>query len=275
MEHKERKIGIFDSGVGGLSVLKQFIKYLPFENYVYLGDTARVPYGNKSSETIRRYARECTQFLIEKNVKLIVVACHTVSSVALDEVERIANVPVVGMIKPATKTALFTSRNRKIGVIGTRATITSGAYQNSISENSKEIEFKVFSKPCPLFVPLVEEGFINHPSTKIIAEEYLGEFKGHDIDTLILGCTHYPLLSRTIKEILPDVELIDAGEQAAIFSLRLLAEKKLLLEEKDLISPNPNIEFYLTDLPINFKEIAKTFLGFEVQQLEIVKLSGK
>lgn len=274
MEHRERSIGIFDSGVGGLSVLKQFLKYLPFENYIYLGDTARVPYGNKSSETIKRYARECTNFLINKNVKLIVVACHTVSSVALEEVERISNVPVVGMIKPATKTALFTSRQKKIGVIGTRATINSGAYAKSISENSKEVKVEIFSKPCPLFVPLVEEGFIHHPSTKLIAQEYLNEFTNYGIDTLILGCTHYPLLARTIKEILPEVELIDAGEQAAIYSLRLLAEQKLLQEEKDLIETSPNIDFYLTDLPINFKEIAKTFLGFEVKQLEIVKLAG-
>lgn len=274
MKEKSNKIGIFDSGVGGLSVLKQFLKYLPFESYIYLGDTARVPYGNKSSETIKRYARECTSFLLEKDVKLIVVACHTVSSVALDEVEKISDVPVVGMIKPATKSALVSSRNKKIGVIGTRATITSGAYQNSLVRNTANSNVEVFSKPCPLFVPLVEEGFLNHPSTKLIAEEYLAEFRSIGIDTLILGCTHYPLLSKVISEVLPEVDLIDSGEQAAIYALRLLAEDKLLQEERDDIAPNPNVEFYLTDLTLNFPEIAKTFLGFEIEDTEIVKLAG-
>ncbi|MCX7908286.1 MAG: glutamate racemase [Ignavibacteria bacterium] len=275
MKEEKSKIGIFDSGVGGLSVLKQFIKYLPFESYIYLGDTARVPYGNKSSETIKKYAKECTEFLLSKNVKLIVVACHTVSSVALEEVEKVSAVPVVGMIRPATKSALIASRNKRIGVIGTRATIASNAYQDYITQNSYNSELRVFAKPCPLFVPLVEEGFINHSATKLVANEYLSDFLEMNIDTLILGCTHYPLLTKVIKEILPDVELIDAGEQAAIFSLRLLAENKLLQEEKDNFLPSPNVEFYLTDMPMNFKEIAKTFLGFEVDKIEIVNLSGK
>ncbi|MFN3270456.1 MAG: glutamate racemase [Candidatus Kapaibacteriota bacterium] len=272
MKEKSNKIGIFDSGVGGLSVLKQFIKYLPFESYVYLGDTARVPYGNKSAETIKRYARECTNFLLEKDVKLVVVACHTVSSVALEEVEKISTVPVVGMIKPATKSAIISSRNKKIGVIGTRATITSGAYQNSLSQGSISTKVEVYSKDCPLFVPLVEEGFISHPATRIIAEEYLKEFRTLEIDTLILGCTHYPLLSKVFAEILPEVELIDSGEQAAIFSLRLLAENNMLNEERDEFPQIPDVEFYLTDLTLNFREIAKTFLGFEIEKLEIVKL---
>jgi len=273
--NKESRIGIFDSGIGGLSVLKQFLKYLPFESYVYLGDTARVPYGNKSHQTIQKYAKECTDFLISKNVKLVIVACHTVSSVALDVVEKASNVPVVGMIKPATKSALITTHNNKIGVIGTRATITSGTYQNSlVQSNHNGRKYQVFAKPCPLFVPLVEEGLINHPATKIIAQEYLSEFSEIGIDTLILGCTHYPLLSKVIKEILPDVELIDSGEQAAIYSLRLLAENNMLKEETDSLPSQTDIEFFLTDYSINFKEIAKTFLGFEVEQLEIVKLSG-
>ncbi len=274
MKEKNNKIGIFDSGVGGLSVLKQFLKYLPYESYVYLGDTARVPYGNKSSDTIKRYAKECTEFLLGQNVKLIVVACHTVSAVALEEVEKISNVPVVGMIKPATKSALVVSRNQKVGVIGTRATISSGAYQDSLLMYSKDSKIDIHAKPCPLFVPIVEEGFVGHPSAKLIANEYLSEFKEIKIDTLILGCTHYPMLSKVIKEILSDVELIDAGEQAAVFSLRLLAENKLLQEEGDKMLPSPDVTFCLTDLPRNFKEIAKAFLGLDVEQLEIVKLAG-
>lgn len=269
---KFKPIGIFDSGVGGLSVLKQFLKYLPFESYIYLGDTARVPYGNKSKETIREYARECANFLLEKDVKLIVIACHTVSSVALDVVENIANVPVVGMIEPATKSALVTSKNRRIGVIGTRATINSNSYSKSLSKHFAGNELEIFTKACPLFVPLAEEGFITHQSTKLIAEEYLAELRNSDIDTLILGCTHYPLLSKVISETLPDVELIDSGEQAAIYSIRLLAERNALVEEKDKYFVQPDVKFYLTDIPITFPEIARTFLGYEIRTPDVVTI---
>jgi glutamate racemase len=271
---QNKKIGVFDSGVGGLSVLKQFLKYLPFEKYIYLGDTARVPYGNRSPETIKRYAKECTDFLVSKDVKLIVVACHTVSSVALDVVEQNSNVPVVGMIKPATKSALLLSKNKKIGVIGTRATINSNAYQDALLKSSEKGDVEVFARDCPLFVPLVEEGFINHPATKLIAREYLSDFPNFNIDILILGCTHYPLLSKVISEILPDVELIDSGEQAAIYALRLLAEKNLLVGEKDVISQKPDVEFYLTDYTSNFSDIAQTFLGFEAENVSFVSLSN-
>jgi glutamate racemase len=271
---QNKKIGVFDSGVGGLSVLKQFLKYLPFEKYIYLGDTARVPYGNRSPETIKRYAKECTDFLVSKDVKLIVVACHTVSSVALDVVEQNSNVPVVGMIKPATKSALLLSKNKKIGVIGTRATINSNAYQDALIKSSEKGDVEVFARDCPLFVPLVEEGFINHPATKLIAREYLSDFPNFNIDTLILGCTHYPLLSKVISEILPDVELIDSGEQAAIYALRLLAEKNLLVGEKDVISQKPDVEFYLTDYTSNFSDIAQTFLGFKTENVSFVSLSN-
>lgn len=274
MFEQYKKIGVFDSGVGGLSVLKQFLKYLPFEKYIYLGDTARVPYGNRSPETIKRYAKECTDFLVSKDVKLIVVACHTVSSVALDVVEQNSNVPVVGMIKPATKSALLLSKNKKIGVIGTRATINSNAYQDALLKSSEKGDVEVFARDCPLFVPLVEEGFINHPATKLIAREYLSDFPNFNIDTLILGCTHYPLLSKVISEILPDVELIDSGEQAAIYALRLLAEKNLLVGEKDVISQKPDVEFYLTDYTSNFSDIAQTFLGFEAENVSFVSLSN-
>jgi glutamate racemase len=271
---QNKKIGVFDSGVGGLSVLKQFLKYLPFEKYIYLGDTARVPYGNRSPETIKRYAKECTDFLVSKDVKLIVVACHTVSSVALDVVEQNSNVPVVGMIKPATKSALLLSKNKKIGVIGTRATINSNAYQDALLKSSEKGDVEVFARDCPLFVPLVEEGFINHPATKLIAREYLSDFPNFNIDTLILGCTHYPLLSKVISEILPDVELIDSGEQAAIYALRLLAEKNLLVGEKDVIFQKPDVEFYLTDYTSNFSDIAQTFLGFKAENVSFVSLSN-
>lgn len=267
-----KKIGIFDSGVGGLTVLKQFLKYLPNESYVYLGDTARVPYGNKSKETIREYAKQVTNFLLKQNVKLIVVACHTVSSVALDVVEKNSNIPVVGMIKPAVRSAVVTSRNKRIGVIGTRATISSQSYQKELLRYANITEDKVFSKACPLFVPLAEEGFINHPSTKLIAEEYLGEFRKYMIDTLILGCTHYPLLSKVIADVLPEVELIDSGEQSAVHSLRLLAEDNLLMKDENRIIDKPSILFYLTDVPLSFREIANNFLGYQIENPQIVSI---
>ncbi|MGQ9818506.1 MAG: glutamate racemase [Candidatus Kapaibacteriales bacterium] len=269
---KNKKIGIFDSGVGGLSVLKQFLKYLPNESYVYLGDTARVPYGNKSKETIRQYAKECTNFLLRQDIKMVVVACHTVSAVALDLVEELSNVPVVGMINPAVRSALFLSRNKRIGVIGTRATINSNTYQKTLQSVDDSSQMHIFSKACPLFVPLVEEGFVNHPATKLIAEEYLDEFRKLSLDTLILGCTHYPLLSKIIAEVLPDVELIDPGEQAAIYALRLLAEKNLLADDGEIISNQPKVQFFLTDLSLSFPEITKSFLGYETMSAEIVSI---
>lgn len=269
---RTKKIGIFDSGVGGLSVLKQFLKYLPEESYVYLGDTARVPYGNKSPDTIREYATQCTDFLLKQDVKIIVVACHTVSSVALDLVEQFSNVPIIGMIKPAILSAIVKSRNKRIGVIGTRATISSKSYQKALKNAGGIEENQIFSKACPLFVPLVEEGLINHPATSLIAEEYLGEFREYSIDTLILGCTHYPLLSKVIGEILPGIELVDSGEQAAIFALRLLSERHFLAEKNDKIQGKPSVQFYLTDFPLSFPEIAKNFLGYQVENPEIVTI---
>lgn len=271
MEQK-KNIGIFDSGVGGLSVLKQFLKYLPNESYVYLGDTARVPYGNKSQDTIRQYAVQCTNFLLKQDVKIIVVACHTVSSVALDLVEKLSNVPVVGMIKPAVRSAIVSSRNKRIGIVGTRATINSNAYQKALRSADDFPKMQIFAKACPLFVPLVEEGFVNHPATKLIAQEYLGEFRKFSLDTLILGCTHYPLLSKIIEEILPEVELIDPGEQAAIYALRLLAEKNLLSDNSEMISKQPKIKFFLTDFTLSFSEIAKNFLGYEIETPEVVSI---
>lgn len=267
---QKKKIGIFDSGVGGLSVLKQFLKYLPNESYVYLGDTARVPYGNKSQDTIRQYAKQCTNFLLRQDVKIIVVACHTVSSVALDLVEELSNVPVVGMIKPVVHSAIVLSPNKRIGVIGTRTTISSNSYQNALRSANDFPQMQIFSQACPLFVPLVEEGFVNHPATKLIAEGYLGKFRKLSLDTLILGCTHYPFLSKIIGEILPEIELIDPGEQAAIFALRLLAEKNLLSDDCQIISKQPKVKFFLTDYTLSFPEIAKNFLGYQTDPPEFV-----
>ena len=266
-------IGIFDSGLGGLSVLKQFIRFLPYESYVYLGDTARVPYGNKSVETVGRYAEECTEFLIKKDVKLIVVACNTVSSNALDNVTRVAkDIPVIGMIRPGSLAAYRTSQSKRIGIIGTRATINSKSYEIELKNLSDNQDINIYSKACPLFVPLVEEGMLNNDATKQIAHFYLDEFKSKNIDTLILACTHYPLLANFIKEILPYVNLIDSGEHSSVSALRLLAERKLLKEEKNIFIERPDIKFFVTDLPQNFHIQARSFLGFDVDSPELIDL---
>ncbi len=262
-----KPIGVFDSGIGGLSVLKQLVRFIPYEKFIYLGDTARVPYGNRSVEIVKEYAKQCTEFLIEKNVKLIIVACNTVSSVALDTViEAAGTIPVIGMIKPAAGAALRSTVNKKIGIIGTRATISSNSYGNEIVNLADDYKVNVFSQACPLFVPLAEEGMIRHISTKVIAEEYLNSLKEHNIDTLVLGCTHYPLLSQLFNEILPDVNLIDPGEHSAVAALRLLAESGELVEEKSEFLLKPNIEFFVTDVPALFFEQAKNFLGFGIDQ---------
>ena len=190
---KEKPIGVFDSGIGGLTVVKRISSYLPQEDVVYFGDTARVPYGSKSNSTVVEYSLQDARFLISKNVKAIVVACNTASSTALDELKNSFNVPIIGMIEPGSQMAVKETRNKRIGVIGTRATITNQAYSKTIKSIDPHI--KVFERACPLFVPLAEEGWINHQATRLIAEEYLEGLKQYDIDTLVLGCTHYPILA--------------------------------------------------------------------------------
>jgi glutamate racemase len=272
MAENNKPIGVFDSGIGGLSVLKQFIRFLPYENYIYLGDTARVPYGNRSDETVMRYATECTDFLLKQEVKLIVVACNTVSSVALDTVRKRANIPVIGMINPAAGAAIRASVNKKIGVIGTRATISSNAYEIALTELCQSNEIKVYSKACPLFVPLVEEGMVYHNAARLLADEYLEELKLHEIDTLVLGCTHYPLLSPLLTELLPGVSLIDSGEHAAVNAVRLLAEDKKLVKERDEYIIKPEIKFFVTDVSPTFYDLAQRFLGFPVDSPKLVTL---
>lgn len=270
---KDSPIGVFDSGIGGLSVLKQLIRFLPSESYIYLGDTARVPYGNKSNDIVSRYASESTEFLLNKGVKLVVVACNTVSSVAMDSVRSTAgNIPVIDMIQPASSAALRATNNGRIGIIGTRATIGSSAYPDGIKSLTTDNSVKVFNKACPLFVPMVEEGMMAHSAARIIAEEYLSELKQEKIDTLVLGCTHYPLLSRLLSELMPGITLIDSGEPAAVSALRLLADRDMLKDEKDEYIAKPPIEFYVTDLPMMFYELAKQFLGFSVESPKMTTL---
>ncbi len=249
---RNRPIGVFDSGIGGLSVLKQFIRFLPYEKYIYLGDTARVPYGNKSEETVKRYALESTNFMLEHNVKMIVVACNTVSSVALDTVREQSDVPVIGMILPAAAAAVRATINGRIGVIGTRATINSNAYSEAIYQISNSESINIISQACPLFVPIVEEGWLRHAATRIVAEEYLAPLLQDEVDTLVLGCTHYPLLSQLLTELMPGVSQIDSGEHAAVTAIRVLGEQGALRDERKEYIIKPEVEFFVTDVPSTF-----------------------
>ena len=254
--NSKKPIGVFDSGIGGLTVVHALLKRLPYENIVYFGDTARVPYGPKSPQVIRDYAKDDTEFLLSKNVKMIVIACNTVSAVALDVVQKLANIPVVGVIVPGANAAVAASRSKRIGIIGTVGTVSSNAYPNAIRQSDATAQ--VFSKACPLFVPLVEEGWIEHKATAMIAKEYLFPLSVEKIDTLVLGCTHYPLLRNVISDALKaTATLIDSGEAAAV-------EVERVLEERDMKNPSkekPNLQFFVSDIPAKFSEIGERFLG--------------
>jgi glutamate racemase len=251
-----RPIGVFDSGIGGLTVVHALTQRLPHENIVYFGDTARVPYGPKSPRVIREYAAEDTDFLLSKNVKMIVIACNTVSGVALDVVMKRANVPVVGVIHPGAAAAVAATKMKRVGVIGTIATIGSHAYTNAIRQLDPDV--KVFSQACPLFVPLAEEGWTHHKATEMIAKEYLFPLKLEKIDALILGCTHYPLLKDVIKKVVDgNVRLIDSGEAAAAEVERLLDDSKL----RNSSSLKPHLQFFVSDVPAKFTEVGERFLG--------------
>ena len=248
-------IGVFDSGIGGLTVTKEIVKQLPSESIVYLGDTARVPYGTRSTEVITQFGKELAAFLLNRHVKCLVVACNTISAVALDEIERISTVPVVGVVEPAVKQAVKVTKNKKIGVIGTQGTIRSRVYEQKIKNLDPSVE--IFSVGCPLFVPLAEEGLDQHEATKLVAEDYLEEIVKSGIDTLILGCTHYPLLLDAISETVgPDVTLIDSA-------IPTTEELKRILEEKGLLSDsqNPTMNFLVTDAPERIMQVASRFFG--------------
>jgi len=255
----DSSIGVFDSGIGGLTVVKELFSLLPNERIVYFGDTARLPYGTKSVETIRRFAREDTELLLKHYPKIIVVACNTVSAVALDVVKTLADgIPVIGMIEPACKAALRVSTSGRIGIIGTEATIASKAYeielQNEAERSGKKIE--TFAKACPLFVPLAEEGWEEKVVAELIAREYLDSLHEAHIDTLILGCTHYPVLAKVIQSVMDaNVRLVNSGAVAA-------QEIKML--EANSSKEKPDHLFLVSDIPRKFQSIGERFLGYEL-----------
>ncbi len=253
---QSKPIGVFDSGIGGLTVVRALTRHLPSENIVYFGDTARVPYGPKSPQVVREYAVEDTGFLMSHDVKMIVVACNTVSSVAMDLVMKKAGVPVAGVILPGARAAAAATKNRKVGVIGTVGTISSNAYPNAIRQLDPSIH--VISQACPLFVPLAEEGWTDHAATALIAKEYLFPLKREKIDTLVLGCTHYPVLSEVISGVFDGkVTLIDSGESTAMEVARVLDEHDM----RNSSRARPHVRFFVSDIPRKFTEVGERFLG--------------
>jgi glutamate racemase len=262
-----RAIGVFDSGIGGLTVVRSLMERLPFENIIYFGDTARVPYGIKSVETINRYALQITEFLIKKDVKLLIVACNTMAAVAYQAIRELSPVPVLEVIEASAKSAAQDTRNKSIGVIGTPATINSNAYARAIQLLDKEA--KVFSQACPLFVPLVEEGWFDHQATRLIAEDYLKPVIAEKIDTLVLGCTHYPLLKPMLQEIVgQEVKLIDSAEAMADITADLINKEKLANSSR---KPADYL-FCVTDVPYRFQTIGEKFLGRALSCVEMVSL---
>ena len=260
-------IGVFDSGIGGLTVVRALMKQLPHENIVYYGDTARVPYGTKSPQVIREYAAQDADFLVSQGIKMLVVACNTVSAVALDIVQKRARVPVVGVIIPGARAAVSATRKKRVGIIGTSATVNSGAYTNAVRQIDEEVQ--VFARACPLFVPLAEEGWIDHQVTMLVAKEYLFPLTLEKVDTLILGCTHYPVLRSSIAAVLDSrITLIDSGAAAAL-------EVERVLDEQDIRNPSkqkPNLQFFVSDLPAKFSEIGERFLGQKMGRVRRVPL---
>ncbi|MCX8155936.1 MAG: glutamate racemase [Verrucomicrobiae bacterium] len=263
-----RPIGIFDSGLGGLTVVRAFHHALPHEDIVYLGDTARVPYGTKSPETVIRFACEDALFLERQKVKCIVVACNTASAWALNVLEDQFDVPVFGVIQPGARVAVEKTRNHRIGVIATAATIRSRAYQIALAELYPKV--RVFPQACPLLVPLIEEGWTSHRITAEILRVYLAPLLRHKMDTLILGCTHYPLIKNLIRRLAgPRVVLVDSAESCAQLVSQRLAAHGLLHDRRD----RPGRIFpYVTDAPEQFEALADRFLGFPIGQAWKVEL---
>jgi glutamate racemase len=264
--NRTNPIGIFDSGIGGLTVLKSVSRLMPNENIVYFGDTARVPYGSKSNDTVIEYSLQAANFLLRKNIKLV-VACNTASSVALKELKRFLTIPVIGMIEPGAKTALKESKKGIIGVIGTRSTINNKAYSNELKKLNPKV--KVYEQACPLFVPLAEEGWLDHKVTQLVAKEYLSGLREKKIDSLVLGCTHYPILIDTIQKVIgKNVKLIDSGTPAA----RLVEDYLNGRQLRNQSVHQGSSEFYVSDVPTKFREIAEIFLGRKIVHMHKVEL---
>lgn len=271
MQNIDAPIGVFDSGVGGLTVTKEIMTQLPEENIIYFGDTARVPYGSKSKDTILKYSKQIIRFLKTKDVKAIVIACNTASAFALEEIKKELDIPIIGVVQPGAKVAASTSKKGKIGIIGTEGTIGSQIYSQFIKDLNPNL--RVIGKACPLFVPLVEEGFfLEDPITKEIASRYLAGLKEEDVDTLILGCTHYPLIRHTIQSVMgAGVTLVNPAYETAKELKELLIEEgmKSLFNYKEL---NEKHQFYVSDAADRFKKFASNILSYDIEKITQINI---
>ena len=259
-------LGVFDSGIGGLTVARALFERLPRESVIYYGDTARVPYGPKSPETVRRYSAEILAYLLQRGVKAVVVACNTSTAHALDSLKARAPVPVVGVIEPGARAAVAATKTGAIGVIGTAGTIASGAYERAIQ--ALRPDARVHAQPCPLLVPLVEEGWFDHPAAELIAREYLEPLRKAGVDVLVLGCTHYPLLKPLLARVMgPGVTLVDSAEETA----KAVATE---LEARGLLAAGGNHEhrFVVSDDEPHFRKVGARFLGEKLKKVEVVPL---
>ncbi len=266
MAARDYPIGVFDSGVGGLTVVRALMQRLPQESIVYFGDTARVPYGVKSVETISHYARQIAEFLLEKQVKMLIIACNTMAAVAAREIADLSSVPVLDVIDAGARSVLAETRNKRVGVIGTLTTVNSGAYVRAI--NDYDAGVRIYSQACPLFVPLVEEGWLDHEVTRLTAREYLTPLLAHEVDTMVLGCTHYPLLKPLLHEVVgPAVALVDSADTVAEQTAALLQAKNLARAS----GGQGDHTFYVTDVPQRFQEIGGRFLGRPLAHVHVVQ----
>lgn len=267
---KEAPIGVFDSGVGGLTVVREIMRQIPNEKIVYFGDTARVPYGSKSKETVTRFSEQIVRFLRTFQVKTIVVACNTASAYALDELEKDIDIPIIGVVKPGAKAAAEVTKNGRIGVIATEATIGSRIYSKYIQELNKDVT--IYGKACPLFVPLVEEGLLEDPVTDEIARRYLTELIDIDIDTLILGCTHYPLIRSTLGKIVGEkVTLVNPAYETARELKEMLAELDMLNEEAPVLGSN-RYQFYVSDKAEKFVRFANSIIKYGILSAKTINI---
>jgi glutamate racemase len=267
---RERPIGVFDSGFGGLTVAHALARRLPGESILYFGDTARVPYGSKSPDVVRRFSREAAKFLLSRDVKLLVIACNTATAHAEEALRQELDIPVVGVIEPGARAAVSATRTGRIGVLGTAGTINSGAYDLAVRRRLGEAG-RVYAQPCPLFVPLVEEGWTDHAVTRAVAAEYLRPLHEVDVDVVILGCTHYPLLRRVLQEEMgTGIQLVDSGEETARDVADILRESGL----ERTPEPPPSHAFFVSDSPFRFREFGRRFTRGLVQSVSHVDIEG-
>lgn len=264
---KNNPIGVFDSGIGGLTIVKELMQLLPNEDIIYFGDLGRLPYGNKSVETINKFSSQTVQFLLKQNVKAIIIACNTISAVAKDTIKKLTgNIPVINIVESGARLALDITENNVVGIIATLATIKSNAYPKALYALNSNIE--VFVKACPLLVPMIEEGFISHPALEMVVQEYLQYFNSSKIDTLILGCTHYPLIKPVIEKVINNnIKVIDPAIYACLNLKKTLEDQSLLK-----ISNHAYVKYFVTDIPINFKQTGEQFLNKHIDDINLVHL---